>query len=91
MGRHRAPEDAPVEHRNGAIRVWLEYCQPFYKRYRKGIIAVGSAMLVAGQAVVSDGITVGEWGFIITAALGAAGVIQVPNATNKKVIKDDKV
>lgn len=87
MGRHDAPED----NRPGRLRTIIVYCQPFYKRYRKGIVAVLSAVFITGQAVVTNGITPDEWAMIITAALGAAGVIQVPNATNKKVVKDANV
>lgn len=94
MGRHSASEEeepvAPTSQRR-LVRVWVDYCQPFYKRYRKGIIAVASAVLVTLQAVITNGITATEWGLIVTAALGAAGVIKVPNATNKKVVKNDKV
>lgn len=82
MGRHRAPDDP------GRARVWVEYCQSFYKRYRKGIVAVASAGFIAVQSALTDNtITTAEWWLIGTAILGAAGVIQVPNATNKKVVK----
>lgn len=93
MGKHRAleaGETTAVENRR-LIRVWTEYCQPFYKRYRKGIVAVASAVFTVFCSVYTNGISPQEWILIITTALGAAGVISVPNETNKKVVKNDNV
>jgi hypothetical protein len=89
MGKHSAPEpeQKPKGHR---VRAIIGYCQPFYKRYRKFIVAALGAAIVALQAAISDGtVTPAEWYMIATSAAAAAGVWTFPNATNKKVIKND--
>lgn len=90
MGKHRAKEvDVPVE-RSRLKRFYAEYCQPFYKRYRKFIVAALGAAIVALQSAYTDGnISQDEWWMIATSAAAAAGVWTVPNATNRKVIKND--
>lgn len=91
MGRHRAPEptqEIPVVKGQGKIKAFLTYCQPFYKRYRKFIVAAAGAAFVALQAAVTDGtVTSEEWWMIATSAAAAAGVWRIPNATQKKVVK----
>lgn len=88
MGRHYAPEGKQP----GRLRTILTYCQPFYKRYRKSIVAAGGAAITAAVSVYTNGITPEEWMFILIQVGAAVGVWRVPNATNKKVVKtDDKV
>lgn len=77
-------------HENSRLRaVYTEFCQPFYKRYRKFLVAAAGAAFVTIQSVYTDGITAQEWWTVAAAAATAAGVWRVPNATNKKVIKND--
>lgn len=97
MGRHRAPDETQEisvvnpDAKSRRVKAILVYCQPFYKRYRKSILAAASAAVTAGVAVYTDGITSDEWMFILIQIGAAIGVWGVPNATNKKVVKNDPV
>lgn len=100
MGKHRAL-DVPVEELDydnsvyqerkpgRLVKVWTEYCQPFYKRYRKSLVAAAGAAFTTLLAVYTDGITRDELMFILIQVGAAAGVWRFPNATNKKVVKTD--
>lgn len=69
--------------------MWVEHCQPFYKRYRKSIVAAAGAALTALFSVWTNGITQEELTFILIQIGAAIGVWGVPNATNKKVVKKE--
>lgn len=87
MGRHQAPGEREV----GRVKAIVAYCQPFYKRYRKSIVAAGGAAITAAISVYTDGITSDEWMFILIQIGAAIGVWGIPNATNKKVVKNANV
>lgn len=89
MGEHSEPEEGTQPKQSRLRRVVVVYCQPFYRRYRKFIVAALGAAFVTFQSVVTDGVTNEEWLTILIAAATAAGVWRVPNATNKKVVKND--
>jgi hypothetical protein len=55
------------------------------KQYAKFAVAVVAAALVALQTALTDGTVTGqEWITIALAALGALGVLAVPNATAER-------
>lgn len=57
----------------------------FLSRYAKTIAAVVAAGLIALQTSLTDGHVTGqEWITITLAALGALGVLAVPNASAKR-------
>lgn len=101
MGKHRAPEptqEIPVGEldydtsvykpkKSGKVKAFLVYCQPFYKRYRKSIVAAASTAITTIFAVYTDGISQEEWMFILIQVGATLGVWRIPNATNKKVVK----
>lgn len=96
MGKHRATEEGhntwiETESIRGKPtrlrRAWVEYCQPFYKRYRKSIVAAASTAITTIFAVYTDGISQDEWMFILIQVGATLGVWRFPNATNKKVVK----
>lgn len=87
MGQHSDTEGVTQPRQSRLRHVVVTYCQPFYKRYRKFIVAALGAAFVTFQSVVTDGVTNEEWLTILIAAATAAGVWRVPNATNQKVIK----
>lgn len=87
MGRHYAPEDKQP----GRLRTIIVNCQPLYKRYRKSIVAAASTAITTIFAVYTDGISQEEWMFILIQVGATLGVWRVPNATNKKVVKNANV
>lgn len=98
MGKHRAPEEGHVTwietesirgKKTGKVKAFLVYCQPFYKRYRKSLVAAAGAAITTLFAVYTDGVSQEELMFILIQAGAAAGVWRVPNATNKKVVKKE--
>lgn len=89
MGRHRAPEEDFIPGLNGSAQAALVYCQPFWKRYKKFIVAALGAFVSTMLAVYTGGITPEEWYLIITAVASALGVSIFPNASNEKVVKND--
>lgn len=104
MGKHSAPEqpkeipageldyDTRIQRPVGKMKAIIVYCQPFYKRYRKAIVsALGTAISLGIAAYTDFQISQDEWYFIGTQVLATLGVYQLPNATNKKVVKNDQV
>lgn len=53
------------------------------RRYAKGGVAFLGAGLAALVTVLSDGVTYSEWVTVALAAIGAVGVVILPNRTNE--------
>jgi hypothetical protein len=52
------------------------------RRYAKGVVAFVGAGLAAVVTVLAEGVTPSEWILVILAALGAIGVVVLPNQTD---------
>lgn len=55
-----------------------------FRKYAKGYVAVAMAVTTTVKAVIADGITADEWTTVVIAAIGAIGVLLVPNAKIKE-------
>lgn len=53
------------------------------QHYAKGIVAFVGAALAALASFLSDGVTSAEWVLVALAALGAIGVVIVPNTPGR--------
>lgn len=58
---------------------WAPNLPEGWRAYFKGIVAFGTGALIALQSAITAGVTPGEWAQIAVAALGAIGVVIVPN------------